>query len=245
MFSDKEIKNAFVCKIYTIFSLQLLFIVGLIAISQYIPPLKPNYATFIIQSLISGVSLSIILVPLFTLTYVESTRRSFPTNLILLSVLTIGTSMTTANSSYFYQTKLVLFTMTFCTIFTISVTIFAKLSCYDMTCRRHLLWISTIVHLFFGMILIFVIRIGYKGKSLDELLPSILLSFVICIFLMYDTHRIMSEKYEELSPKEYFIGAILLYLHFVQLFLAILYIYTSVKQLIQYLGLILYPKYYS
>lgn len=213
---DKEISKAFATKVYTILSVQFLYKAAQIALYQIILSLSNGYKLSDRSRVMLGLSIIIVFVSLFALTCVKPNIRSFPKNFILLSLLTFGTSIIGAYFTYAYQTKAALYTMITCAVSTISLSIFTKLSPSEMTNCRPQLCISTVANLVVGVIL------AMEFHPDPQLIWSIFVAFVLCLFLIYDTHLVMSGRYGELSPEEYFIGAISVYTHFIYLLIVIL-----------------------
>lgn len=222
LFSNKEIRNAFVSKVYTILSAQLLFTAALIAIFVYNPDIKSYFALNQLWLLLGWV---IFFATLLILVCVESSRRSFPINFILLSILTIGMAFEAAVISCSYNTSTVLYAAATCAISTILITLFAKYTSFDMTSCGTVLYILGIIHMVAGLILILVL--GPSNAKIGSLILSIFGAFLVMLYLVYDTQLIMGGRQEELSPEEYILGAILLYVDIVQMFLFLLQIFSS------------------
>ena len=224
LFSEKDTRNAFVSKVYTILSAQLTFTVLLIAIFVFNPETKTYFAK---NQAYLFIGMIIFFVSYLILVCVESSRRSFPTNFILLSLLTIGMGFEAAVISCRYDTKIVLYAALTCAISTIVITMFAKYTSFDMTSCGTVLCILALIHMLAGLILMVVL--GPSNARLGSLILSIFGAFLVMLYLVYDTQLIMGGRKEELSPEEYILGAILLYVDIVQMFLFLLEIFQRMS----------------
>lgn len=224
LFSEKETRNAFVSKVYSILSAQLSFTVLLIAIFVFNPDTKMYFAK---NQLWLFLGMIIFFVTYLILVCVESTRRSFPTNFILLSLLTFGMGFEAAVISCRYNTSVVLYAALTCAASTIAITMFAKYTSFDMTACGTVLCILAIIHMIAGFVLMLIL--GPSNARLGSLILAIFGAFLVMLYLVYDTQLIMGGRKEELSPEEYILGAILLYVDIVQMFLFLLEIFQRMS----------------
>lgn len=166
------------------------------------------------------------MVVFFILVCVESARRSFPTNFFLLTLLTAAYGLMAAILSSRYETVTVLsaFAATGAACFV--VMLLAKFSPFDMTTCGCGLCILGIIHLIVSIVLILVlVPMGYA--SLASLIVGCLGAFLVSLYLMYDLQLIMGGRSQELSPEEYILGAVMLYIDIINLFQYMLMIFGS------------------
>lgn len=161
--------------------------------------------------------LALILVLFFTLTCFESTRRTFPLNFILLSLLTFAYAMTASILSAQYDTVTVLSAFGTTAGATVIVMLLAKYSPFDMTTCGCGLCVLALLHLFAGVLLmVILVPMGYASTA--SLIIAGLGAFLVSLYMLYDLQLIMGGRSVELSPEEYILGAVLLYIDIIQLF---------------------------
>lgn len=226
-FAEKAIRNAFVSKVYAILSVQLAFTSILIGIFVLNPDIKATFRTHSGQAWIF-LGFAVFFVTFLILACVESARRSFPLNFILLSLLTLGYGIVAAITSCRYDTQTVLFAFIATAISTILITFLAKTSAFDITSCGTTLCLLGLAHMIIGAIMaIILVSMGYA--RLASLLLAISGAFLVSLYLMFDTQLILGGRKAELSPEEYILGAIMLYVDIVQLFIYLLEIFSRLS----------------
>jgi len=209
-----EVRNAFIRKVYTILLCQI-FATCLVAgtISQ------SDRALFWIQTHIWA-----FYVPLFgtliNLGFLYWKRHSHPTNYILLSTFTLMEAFTIGFGIAFVDNIIVLQALLITLGVFLGLTLFTFQSKYDFSGMGPFLFAALIALLMTGLVGIFI----PFSKGLD-------LAFAIggCLlfsgYIVYDTYTINSR----LSPDEFIMGSISLYLDFINLFLNILRLLNNIQ----------------
>jgi protein lifeguard len=149
-----------------------------------------------------------------TLACVRSLARSVPTNYVLLFAFTICESYAVATISSFYEPVSVLEAAI------LSVVLFSILTIYALKTEGNLEYLPVIIMT--GLI------IGLCSMILMFIFPSQLMFLVICwvgliltcVYVIYDVYLISSNY--GLEYDDYIIGAMLLYLDLINLFIYIL-----------------------
>ena len=135
-FSEIRVRHRFVKKVYSIVSLQLLITTVFIAIFRFYPPLANYCAAFegqwILYTCIVG-TLNLIFILSLSFSCVESVRRHYPSNLILLLVFTVLESILLGFITSLYSTSVLLIAIGLTGIIVIGLTIFAFQTKYDFT----------------------------------------------------------------------------------------------------------------
>lgn len=174
---------------------------------------------FLYGALILGLSVFFILV------CVESSRRSFPLNFILLSLLTLAYAFMAAVLSSRYETITVLLAFGTTALATFAIILLAKFSPFDMTTCGCGLCVLAILHMVASLLLIALIPAAYASTA--SLLIAGLGAFLVSLYLMYDLQLIMGGRSAELSPEEYILGAVILYIDIINLFQYMLILFGS------------------
>ncbi|THH07819.1 hypothetical protein EW145_g3120 [Phellinidium pouzarii] len=212
--SSPEIKNAFVRKIYSILLCQIL-------------------ATCIVGGGISQSSSTIIWVqmhiwslyiPMFgtlvNLGLLYWKRHSVPANYILLSTFTFFEAFTLGVVMAFYDNLVILQALLITLGVFTGLTLFTFQSKYDFSGLGPWLFGALIALLMTGLVGIFI----PFGKTMD-LIYAIGGCLIFSGYIVYDTYMISNR----LSPDEFILGAISLYLDFINLFINILRLINNVE----------------
>ncbi|KAA1471837.1 UPF0005-domain-containing protein [Dentipellis sp. KUC8613] len=213
--SSPEIRNAFVRKVYTILFCQIVAttIVGGV-ISQ-----SPS-AVLWVQSHIWT-----FYVPLFgtlvVLGLLYWKRHSHPLNIVLLTFFTLLEAFTLGVVTAFYNNTVVLQALLITTGVFLGLTLFTFQSKYDFSGMGPWLFGGLIALLMTGLVGI----IFPFGKTMD-LVFAIGGTLLFSGYIVYDTYIINAR----LSPDEYIMGAISLYLDFINLFLNILRLLSNSQE---------------
>lgn len=215
MFNTKQIRSAFVTKVYSILLFQLVVATFIVAWFSLHEPTK-NYfkgSGYWWLYVASAVGIVVYLV----LICIESTRRSFPTNFILLLVLTLAYGLVAGIFAAHFQTITVLCAFGATAFATLVIILLAKFAPFDITTCGCALFVLALVHIFGSLILILVlVPMGYGSTA--SLLIAGVGAFLVSLYLLFDLQLIMGGRTMELSPEEYILAAAMLYIDIINLF---------------------------
>lgn len=204
-------------KVYSILSLQLLVATCLVAFltlnegaNEYFR--SPTGLIWLYVCLAVGFVTYLVLI------CVECARRSFPINFIILIILTLAYGMMAAIAASQYETSIVLCAIGATAVSTIVIMLLAKYSPFDITTCGCALCILSIVHLLIALVLVAMIPLAGLNVSVVNVIIASLGVFIVSLYLMYDTQLIMGGRSAELSPEEYILGAVMLYVDIIHLF---------------------------
>lgn len=223
-FDHKSIRSAFVTKVFSILAVQLIFASALIAFFSLHQPTKNYFLTH--GDVYLYVALGVGIVVFLILVCVESSRRSFPLNFILLSLLTLAYGFMAAMLSARFDTYTVLCAFGATAFATVVIMLLAKYSPFDITTCGCGLCILALVHLIASIILMLVlVPLGYA--QIASLVIAGFGAFLVSLYMLFDLQLIMGGRSNELSPEEYILGAVLLYIDIIQLFQYMLILFGS------------------
>lgn len=213
-FSDTRIRHGFIRKTYSIISLQLLLTTAITVAIMFIEDVKMWFHTNV---WFLYVCMACTFVIVLVLACCESVARSYPVNMILLILFTIFESFLVGTISSVYDTETVLIAVGITAVVVIAITIFAFQTKYDFTGMGTYLFVFSIVLLAFGFLTIFlhskILNLVYAA------LGAVLFSF----YLVFDTQLMLGGKHKySISPEDYIMAALNLYIDIIQLFLMIL-----------------------
>ncbi|XP_028848528.1 protein lifeguard 2-like isoform X4 [Denticeps clupeoides] len=205
---DLNIRRMFVRKVYSILMVQLLVTLAIVALFTFCDPVKDyvqsnpgwywaSYAVFFSTYL--------------TLSCCAGPRRQFPWNLILLAVFTLSLSYVTGMLS-----RSVMLCLGITVLVCFSVTISSFQTKVDVTSCQGVLLIFCIVMLVSGLVLAFVLPLGYVPWL--HAVYAALGAIVFTMFLAFDTQLLMGNKRYTISPEEYIFATLSIYLDIVYIF---------------------------
>uniref|UniRef100_A0A452IQ13 Transmembrane BAX inhibitor motif containing 4 n=1 Tax=Gopherus agassizii TaxID=38772 RepID=A0A452IQ13_9SAUR len=201
-----HIRMAFLRKVYSILSIQVFLTTVTSAIFLYSTPVQ----TFVHESpalLLVSVLGSLVMILALTLY-----RHQHPVNLYLLFGFTLLEALTVAITVTFYDVSVVL------QAFILTTAVFLGLTVYTLQSKRDF---SKFGAGLFACLWIFILssllRLFFYSETI-ELLFAAAGALLFCGFIIYDTHLLM----HRLSPEEYILAAINLYLDIINLFLHLL-----------------------
>lgn len=222
LFGEKAIRQAFVSKVYSILTVQLVFTSILIGAFVLNPDVKLHFAR---SQGWMFLGFAIFIVTYLILVCVESARRSTPLNFILLSILTLGYGLVAAITSCRYDTKIVMFAFIATGISCFLIAAFARSTKFDMTNCGTTLCLLGLAHMLIGTIMVLIlVPLGYANVA--SLVLSIGGALLASLYLIFDLQLIMGGRKCELSPEEYILGAIMLYTDIIQIFIYLLEIFN-------------------
>lgn len=214
--SDKNVRRAFIRKVYMILTSQLLVTFGIVCFFFFHEPTR----LFVQRN--SGLywaSYAIFLATYIALACCPNVRRKYPGNFIALLIFTLSLSYLAGTiTSTYYETggNSVLVALGITAGVTIGVTIFSIQTRFDFTGCGGFLFVASWGLFIFGFIAIFTY------SSILYTVYGWLAALLFTMFLAYDTQLLVGGRRYELSPEEYIFGAMNLYIDVVYLFLIIL-----------------------
>ncbi|KAI8910081.1 inhibitor of apoptosis-promoting Bax1-domain-containing protein [Entophlyctis helioformis] len=208
--SDPSIRMAFVRKVYAILSVQMLATVALSMSYMFNAGIK----AWVRSNSWSVVASSILAIGL--LFAVIWQRRNQPWNMILLSAFTLLEAHAVATVVTFYSERTVLNALLLTLGLFIGLTLFTLQTKMDFSGFGPFLFGTLVILVVLGLI-----QLIFPFGSLLNLVIAFVTAVLFCGYIVYDTQAIL----ERMSPEEYVMAAIELYLDIINLFLAILRIF--------------------
>ncbi|MBN3283459.1 LFG4 protein, partial [Polyodon spathula] len=204
----------FLRKVYSILSIQIILTTVTSAVFMYSDSIKNFVHASPALVLISAVgSLGLI----FALAIY---RHQHPVNLYLLLGFTLFEAVTVATAVTFYEYSVVL------QAFALTAAVFVGLTAYTFQSRRDF---SKLGAGLFACLWILIIasfmRLFFHNETVELVLAGAG-ALVFCGFIIFDTHLLM----HKLSPEEYILASINLYLDIINLFLHLLRLLEAMKR---------------
>lgn len=165
----------------------------------------------------TGLAMVASIVLLLVLTLSESARHSHPTNLVLLAAFTACEGVLVGAITQQYQTQAILLAVGLTSVITVGLTAYAMQTKRDFTTSGGLLLTLLLTLVFTGLFGMFV-----HSRGLDLLLGGAG-ALLFGGYIVYDVQLLAGKQTAlQLSPDEYVVGAIQVYLDVVNLFLHLL-----------------------
>ncbi|XP_034008893.1 protein lifeguard 1-like [Trematomus bernacchii] len=212
-FDDKIVRRAFVRKVFSILTLQLLFTFSVVCVFTFSSVVKDAVQTSLGAYLSSII---IFLVVSLALSYRRDFSRRHPWNISGLVVVTLSLSYMVGTIASFHNTTSVVITMGVTLAVTVAIIVFSAQTRYDFTVCYGVLLILSVDLIMFGIFSTFYS--SYLGDIAYGCFGALLYS----LFLMIDCQLMMGAMSYRLNPEEYINAALNIYLDVMLIFLYLL-----------------------
>ncbi|KAM4882554.1 protein lifeguard 4 [Thomomys bottae] len=209
-----HIRMAFLRKVYSILSLQVLLTTVMSAVFLSLESIR----TFVHGS--PALILVFALGSLGLIFALTLNRHKHPLNLYLLFGFTLLEALTVAIVVTFYDVYIVLQT------FILTTAVFLALTVYTLQSKRDFSKFGAGLFAVLWILCLSVFLKIFFYSATVELILSAVGALLFCGFIIYDTHSLM----HKLSPEEYVLAAISLYLDVINLFLHLLRFLEAVNK---------------
>ncbi|XP_034063631.1 protein lifeguard 1-like isoform X2 [Gymnodraco acuticeps] len=212
-FDDQIVRRAFVRKVFSILTLQLLFTFSVVCVFTFSSVVKDAVQTSLGAYLSSII---IFLVVSLALSYSRDFSRRHPWNILGLVVVTLSLSYMVGTIASFHDTTSVVITMGVTLAVTVAIIVFSAQTRYDFTVCYGVLLILSVDLIMFGIFSTFYS--SYLGDIAYGCFGALLYS----LFLMIDCQLMMGAMSYRLNPEEYINAALNIYLDVMLIFLYLL-----------------------
>ncbi|XP_054750677.2 protein lifeguard 2-like [Lytechinus pictus] len=213
-FVEKEIRHAFIKKVYATLTLQLAVTIGIICLFFFVDEVK-EYAQQNYWLFWTAFSLTFVLI--IVLACASELRRRSPANIICLMLFTICEGILLGLTCTYYEGTEVLLAIGITGLITLALTIFAFQTKIEFTFMAGTLYVLLISLIMFGL---------FAAIFRSEVLYMFYCAAGACLFSVYivfDTQLLLGGKHRySISPEEYIFAALNLYLDIINLFLFLL-----------------------
>ena len=204
----------FIRKTYAILSVMLTFSFAWVAAVT----LDADMNTWMRGQLILAIVCVLTTLPLMIVLFCcRSVARSVPTNYILLGLCNILFTVLLCFTSAFYKAQSIVVAAGMTLIMVIALTIFACTTKIDITIRKELILIVVVTAMLIGLASWFI-----PANSWWHHFAAGAFVLIYSFYIVWHTQLIMGGKGEELSIDDYVVGALLLYIDIIYLFMNLL-----------------------
>ncbi|KAM9501565.1 protein lifeguard 1 isoform 1-T4 [Clarias gariepinus] len=212
-FDDKTVRKAFIRKVFSVVTLQLLVTFSVVCVFTFSERVKKAVSKNIWIYLSSYI---IFVVVALALSFSSSLTRKHPWNLISLSVVTLSLSYMVGTVASFHDTPAVIIAMGATLVISFTIIIFSAQTRLDLTLCNGILLVLAVDLLMFGFFSIF-----FYSNILQVLYGS-LGALLYAMFLAVDCQLVLGRDKYSLNPEEYVFAALIIYLDIITIFLYIL-----------------------
>lgn len=214
-FQDPVDRRSFVKKVYSTLLLQLVVTFGLVFTFLEVDPIR-NYVQA--NGWVWGVSWAFSVAMLLCLACIQSALYTHPNNIIFLSLFTISFGTSVSSITCFYEATPVLLAIGVTFLIVASLTVFAVQTQIDFTTKGMYFLVCLLGLVVFGFLLIFF------PSNIAAVVYATIGAVLFSLYIVFDTQLIMGGKNRqfELSPEDWVLGALNLYLDIMNLFLFVL-----------------------
>jgi len=207
---SQQVRHGFIRKVYGILSVQLL---TTMAIMFSLTPTHEAKVALLHNTglIVFACVLSIVLV--IALSCFPSVRETYPTNMITLGAFTVVESILMSVIAAKYTTDSLIQAVLITGVVCVGLTIFTFQSKYDFSSMGTGLYVALIVFSLFGFM-----RMFFPHSPVADTMYACIGALIFSLYLVFDTYMILNK----LSPDQYIMAALNLYLDIINLFLYIL-----------------------
>ena len=211
---DLQLRLGFIRKVYGILSFQLIitFLMCALSMTTSFGSFQKQYPGLMIFALITSIVVMIMIMCF------PSYGKQVPTNYILLALFTVAEGYLVSALCGVTNPKIVFMAASMTCFITIALTIYACTTKQDFTVCNSLLFIGSCIMLLFGIFVFFT-----QSKTIHIVMCCFGV-LLYSIYLIYDTQLIIGNKENRLDYDDYILGALMLYLDIINLFIYLLQI---------------------
>ncbi|XP_031485413.1 protein LIFEGUARD 4-like [Nymphaea colorata] len=218
MLESPELRWAFIRKIYSILTIQLLLT---IAVAAVVITVRPISLFFVSTTAGLVLYIVIIILPFILLCPLYFYHQRHPVNLLLLGLFTVSISFLIGLTCAFTSGKVILEAAILTAVMVVSLTLYtfwAARRGQDFGFLGPFLFGALFILIIFGMIQIF-----FPLGKITTMIYGALAAIIFCGYIVYDTDNLI-KRY---TYDEYIWAAIALYLDIINLFLALLTVFRA------------------
>lgn len=225
-FDEGNVRIRFIRKVYAILTVQLMVTTGIIAAFMFVPQLNTFAKQNGFAMMLASIAACVLLVAV--LCCCRDLLRSFPLNFIILAAFTVLMAISLSGICIHYKTDEVLMAAGITTVVFLALTIFAMQTAIDFTVCTGFACILLVILMILGIVAaIFpskILSLIYAGSG----------AAIFSFYILIDTQLITGGAFGKqravtLSPEDYILGALELYMDVINLFLYILELVRQLK----------------
>ncbi|PWZ58727.1 BI1-like protein [Zea mays] len=218
MLEDPRLRWAFIRKVYSILSIQMLLTVAVAAVVVYVRPV----ALFFVSTAAGfGLYIFLIILPFIVLCPLYYYYQRHPVNLLLLGLFTVAISFAVGLTCAFTKGEVILESAVLTAVVVLSLTAYtfwAAKRGHDFNFLGPFLFAAVMILMLFALIQLF-----FPLGRISLMIYGGLAALIFCGYIIYDTDNLI-KRY---SYDEYVWAAVALYLDVINLFLSLVTLFRA------------------
>ncbi|XP_072999945.1 protein LIFEGUARD 2-like [Typha latifolia] len=218
MLESPQIRWAFIRKVYSILTVQMLLSVAVASVVVFVRPVSHF---FVHHSAGLGLYILIIFLPFLVLCPLYYYHQHYPVNLLLLGIFTVSISFAVGLTCAFTRGKVILESVILTALVVVSLTLYtfwAARRGYDFNFLGPFLFSALMILMVFVLV-----QLLFPLGRISLTIYGGLAALIFCGYIIYDTDNLI-KRY---SYDEYVWAAVTLYLDIINLFLSILTLFRA------------------
>ncbi|XP_072980601.1 protein LIFEGUARD 2-like [Typha angustifolia] len=218
MLESPQFRWAFIRKVYSILTVQMLLSVAVASIVVFVRPVSHF---FVYHSAGLGLYILIIFLPFLVLCPLYYYHQHYPVNLLLLGIFTVSISFAVGLTCAFTRGKVILESVILTALVVVSLTLYtfwAARRGYDFNFLGPFLFSALMILMVFVLV-----QLLFPLGRISLTIYGGLAALIFCGYIIYDTDNLI-KRY---SYDEYVWAAVTLYLDIINLFLSILTLFRA------------------
>uniref|UniRef100_A0A1I7UN46 Protein lifeguard 2 n=1 Tax=Caenorhabditis tropicalis TaxID=1561998 RepID=A0A1I7UN46_9PELO len=219
-FSNQSVRAAFVRKVFMLVTIMF----AITAAFCVVPMVSEGFRDWVFNNFwIYLISIIVFLVVSIALSCCGNLRRTFPTNIILLTIFTLSAATMTMFITACYNVQSVLICLCITTLCSGSVILFSLKTKSDLTSKMGVAFMLSMVLFSFGLFAM-IFTLAFKWQFLYSVYSG-LAALLMMFYLAIDVQLLMGGRKYELSPEDYIFAAMEIFLDILNIFLMLLNIF--------------------
>lgn len=216
-FEDETVRRAFVRKVFSIVTLQLVFTFSVVCVFTFSSVVKNAVQNNLWAYLCSYLVFAVVIMIFIPCVYIcESFGRRHPWNLLGLFIITLSLSYMVGTIASFHNTTAVVITMGVTLVISVAIIIFSAQTRFDFTIYSGVLLILAVD------VVMFVFFCTFYSSHMASITYGCLGALVYSLFLMIDCQLMVGMMSDRVNPEEYVLAALMIYLDIMVIFLYLL-----------------------
>uniref|UniRef100_H3AAX5 Si:ch211-284o19.8 n=1 Tax=Latimeria chalumnae TaxID=7897 RepID=H3AAX5_LATCH len=220
-FEDKNIRRAFIRKVFLVVTVQLLVTFTIVCIFTFSETIK-KYVQKNLWMYVA--SYGVFAIVAIALQFCGEFRRRHQANSYLQSIVTLSLSYMVGTIASFHDTDSVMIALGSTVAVCFAIILFSLQTRLDFSCCHGLLLILCVNLIMFAFFCIFFY------SNVVQIIYGTLGALIYSVFLTIDVQLVVGKQRYGLSPEEYIFGALIIYLDIILIFLYILIIMGGAKK---------------
>ncbi|KAL1285730.1 Protein lifeguard [Trichinella pseudospiralis] len=221
-FNDYTIRITFIRKVFLIVTAQLCVVSAVVALFTFNEYVKNHVRQ---DRTVQLLAFLFYFSSVLAISFNEEVRRRYPVNFVFLGILTISLAIMAGTIASLVRSEAVMIAAAVTCLTCLLVSVLAAYVKFDLTELLFPMFVIGIGLCVYGIVLM-IFHASYGISTVAHALYSALIIIFFLMYLAIDIQLIMGNKKYNLSPEEYILAAMLLYVDIIQIFINFLSLFN-------------------